>query len=99
MGYSHKLWKNQSYITGYVSKLARLQSSSSRLSHTVFPKHLLELSKTFHSQQLAATHRDLSRNMFTWELPGSGAVACLNNNQLSAVLNFISECFDNDVQY
>lgn len=37
--------------------------------------------------------------MFTWEIPGAGAVACLNNNQLSAMLNFISECFNNDVQY
>lgn len=99
MGYSHKPWKNHSYITEYVNKLAKLQSSSSRLSHNVFPKHLLELSKTFHLKQLAATHRDLSRHMLTWELPGAGAVACLNNNQLSAMLNFISECFDNDVQY
>lgn len=82
-----------------VSKLGRLQSRSSRLNNNVFPKHLLECSKTFHSQRLAATHRDLLIHTLTWELPGADAVACLNNIQLSAMLNFISECFDNDVQY
>jgi len=99
VGYSPKLWKDQSCITGYVSKLVRLQSSSTRLNNNVFPKHLLEHSKTFHSQRLAATHRDLLRHTLTWELPGADAVACLNNNQLSAMLNIISECFNNDVQY
>lgn len=65
----------------------------------MFPKHLLECSKTFHSQKLAATHGDLLWHMFTWELYGVDSVVCLNNKQLAAMLNFISECFSSDVPY
>lgn len=65
----------------------------------MFPKHLLERSEAFHSQQLATTPRELLRHMLTWELSGADAEACLNNIQLSAMLNSISECFDNDVKY
>lgn len=99
VGYSPKLWKDQSYIRWYVCKLARLHSSTSRLNNTVFPKHLLELSPkhcitTDLLQQIDRAFQDTG----AWEHLGADAVACINNTQFTTMLNFISECFSNAVQ-